>query len=107
MRNKITDMTNRIEIENILENNVRPLLRKHGGNIELVNIDKKTAYVKFTGHCSGCPSAKYTMESIVKEELLKHTSLVEDVKLQEEVSRELYDFAKALLNKKKAVMGDA
>lgn len=87
------------KIEQILEEKVRPTLMQHGGSIELVEVKDKTAYVKFRGHCSGCPSAKYTMESIVKEEILKHTDEVEDVKLQEEVSQELYDFAKAILNR--------
>lgn len=87
------------KIEKILDEHVRPMLHQHKGNIELVEIRDKIAYVKFRGHCSGCPSAKYTMESIVKEELLKYTDIVEDVKIWEEVSQELYDFAKSFLQK--------
>lgn len=93
------------EIENVLENNVRPLLKKHGGNIELIDIKEKKVYVKFTGHCSGCPSAKYTMESIVKEEILKNTPWIDNVILHEEVSQELYDFAKEILNQSYAGRG--
>ena len=89
------------EIEEILEKYVRPQLREHGGNVELANIKDKIAYVKLTGHCSGCPAAKYTLESQVKEQVVEHTELVNDVKLQEEVSQELYDFAKAILRKEK------
>ncbi|MDE6949446.1 MAG: NifU family protein [Lachnospiraceae bacterium] len=87
-------------IEDILEQYVRPGLRAHGGDIELREIRGKVAYVVLKGHCSNCPSAKYTLESLVKEEVLKHTDQVEDVKLQEEVSRELYDFAKQILGKR-------
>lgn len=85
------------EIEQILEKNVRPLLLQHAGGAQLVDIKDGTAYIKLTGHCSGCPSAKYTMESIVRDEILKGTDAVKDVVLHEEVSRELYDFAKAIL----------
>lgn len=88
------------EIEKILETYVRPYLKGHGGNIKLIDIRDGIAYVKFTGHCSGCPSAKYTLESQVKEEVLKYTEIITDVKLQEEVSQELYDFAKAILEKR-------
>lgn len=84
-------------MEEILETYIRPKLSEHGGNIEIDGIRNETLYVKLRGHCSGCPSAKYTLESLVKEEVLHHTSLVKDVRLSEEVSKELYDFAKKIL----------
>lgn len=84
-------------IEDILDEYIRPKLREHGGNVEIDAVRKETLYVKLRGHCSGCPSAKYTLENLIKEEVLKHTHLVKDVKLSEEVSQELYDFAKRIL----------
>ncbi len=86
-------------IDEILDQEVRPKLLEHQGNIELVDIHNDIAYVKMTGHCSGCPSAVYTLESIVKEELLKKTDIVKDVKLHQEVSEDLINFAKQILNK--------
>ena len=86
-------------IEDILDKDVRPTLGEHGGNIELVDIKNDIAYVKMTGHCSGCPSAIYTLESVVKEEVLKNTDAVKDVKLHQEVSDELIAFAKSLMHK--------
>lgn len=86
-------------IDEILDQEVRPKLLEHQGNIELVDIRNDIAYVKMTGHCSGCPSAVYTLESIVKEELLKKTDVVKDVKLHQEVSEDLINFAKQILNK--------
>ena len=85
-------------IEDILDKDVRPTLGEHGGNIELVDIKNDIAYVKMTGHCSGCPSAIYTLESVVKEEVLKNTDIVKDVKLHQEVSDELIAFAKSLMH---------
>ena len=84
-------------IEDILNKYIRPKLQEHGGNVEIDAVRNETLYVKLRGHCSGCPSAKYTLESLVKEEVLKHTDLIKDVKLTEEVSQELYDFAKRIL----------
>lgn len=86
-------------VEKILEEYVRPKLREHGGNVSLSGIREKVAYIRLTGHCSGCPSAKYTLESLIKEEVTGRTELVEDVRLQEEVSQELYDFAKEILSR--------
>jgi len=37
------------------------------------------------------------LESLIKEEILQRTKLVKDVRLTEEVSQELYDFAKKIL----------
>lgn len=84
-------------IEDILDKYIRPQLREHGGDVEIDAVRDEILYVKLRGHCSGCPSAKYTLESLVKEEVLKRTHLVKDVKLSEEVSQELYDFAKKIL----------
>lgn len=86
-------------IEKILTEDVRPKLLEHQGDIELVDIRNDIAYVRMTGHCSGCPSAMYTLESIVKEAVLEKTDIVKDVKLQQDVSDELLDFAKKILNK--------
>ena len=85
-------------IEKILEEYVRPRLQEHGGNVVLVDIKGKAAYIKLTGGCSGCASAKYTLESLIQEEVTKRTDLVEEVRLQEEVSRELYELAKKILS---------
>ncbi len=87
-------------VETVLEQYVRPALREHGGNVQLACIKNGIAYVRLTGHCSGCPSAKYTLESIVKEQVTAHCDAVCDVKLQEEVSPELYEFARTILTKK-------
>lgn len=88
-------------VEAILEEYIRPSLRNHGGNVQLVQVKNGTAYVRLTGHCSSCPSAKYTLESIVKEQVTAHCSAVNDVRLHEEVSPALYEFARTILTKEK------
>ncbi len=86
-------------LNEIFDRDVRPKLLEHDGNLELVDIRDGVAYIRMLGHCSGCPSAMYTLESIVKEEVLAQTDIVTDVKLHYEVSDELLDFAKSLMKK--------
>lgn len=89
------------KIETILDEYVRPKLAEHEGNVSVAEVRDGIVYVRLTGHCSGCPSAKYTLESLVEEELMAHCPEVQAVKLQEEVSQELLDMAKAILAGKK------
>ena len=86
-------------VEEILERDVRPKLAEHEGNVIMAEVRDGVAYVRLLGHCSGCPSAKYTLESLIKEEICEQTKLVKDVCLQEEVSQALIDFAKEILSK--------
>ena len=53
-------MTPRSEIELIIDR-VRPLLQADGGDIELVQILERRAYVRLTGKCAGCPSSYLTL----------------------------------------------
>ncbi len=85
------------EIEKALDEYVRPKLAEHEGNVSVADFRDGIVYVRLTGHCSGCPSAKYTLESLIEEELMKHCPEVQSVKLQEEVSQELIDIAKDIL----------
>ena len=87
------------EIEKILDEFVRPELESHGGNVSIADIRDGVLYVRMTGHCSHCPSATLTLESVVKEEIMKRTTSIKDVFLQEEVSDELIDFAKTFFGK--------
>ena len=84
-------------LNEIFDRDVRPKLLEHDGNLELVDIRDGVAYIRMLGHCSGCPSAMYTLESIVKEEVLAQTDIVTDVRLHYEVSDELLDFARTLM----------
>ena len=50
----------RMEIEAVLQT-VRPLLQADGGDIILVDVDDRKAFVRLTGKCAGCPSAHLTL----------------------------------------------
>jgi len=86
------------EIEKILEENVRPKLAEHYGNIELVSIKDGIVEVKLLGECKGCLSAKYTVEDLVETTLKEAIPGIKKVVLINEVSKELLDQARKILN---------
>jgi Fe-S cluster biogenesis protein NfuA len=59
------------DVEKALDE-VRPMLRKDGGDVELVGVNADgVVLVKLRGACSGCPSATITLrqgiERVIKE----------------------------------------
>lgn len=49
---------------------IRPMLARHLGDIELVKLENDIVYVKMLGMCDGCPLSMLTLKAGV-EELLK------------------------------------
>jgi NifU-like protein len=47
-------------IQEVLDNEVRPLLQKDSGDLDLVDIDGHRVIVRLVGHCSGCRAAGLT-----------------------------------------------
>jgi len=86
------------EIEKILEENVRPKLAEHYGNIELVSFEDGIVEVKLLGQCKGCLSAKYTIEDIVEASLKEAIPGIKKVILINEISEELLEQARGILN---------
>ena len=50
---------------------VRPYLRSHGGDVELVGVEDGVAKLRLAGTCNGCPSSSATMRLAVEEAVLK------------------------------------
>ena len=85
-------------IEEVLDRQVRPSLRAHGGEIQVDRLENKVLYVKLLGQCAGCPSADLTNETLVEAELVKALpELVRKVVVVQTVSDELWEQAKRLL----------
>lgn len=47
-------------IQEVLDNEVRPILQKDSGDLELVDIDGLRVKIRMVGHCSGCRAAGLT-----------------------------------------------
>ena len=50
---------------------VRPYLKSHGGNVELIKVDKGVAYLRLEGSCHGCPSSTITLKLAIEEAIYK------------------------------------
>jgi len=70
-----------LKINNIIENQISPELRKDGGDITLVDIVDNKIYVKLRGKCSGCKNSHLTLKAFVettlKEAVDKNIEVVE------------------------------
>jgi Fe-S cluster biogenesis protein NfuA len=49
---------------------VRPYLRSHGGNVELIGVSDGVARLRLVGSCHGCPSSAITMRQTIEEAIL-------------------------------------
>ena len=60
---------------NLALNKIRPFLQQDGGDVQLVDFNKKTgvASVRLQGHCAGCLMAEVTLkngiERIIKQDV--------------------------------------
>lgn len=59
-------------VSDILTKYIAVELRKDGGDIELVDIDKTKIYVKLKGACQGCRSSQVTLKNFVEVSLQEH-----------------------------------
>jgi Fe-S cluster biogenesis protein NfuA len=50
---------------------VRPYLKSHGGNVELVKVEEGTAHLRLEGSCNGCSSSTMSLKSVIEEAILK------------------------------------
>ncbi|MCP4914263.1 MAG: NifU family protein [Oligoflexia bacterium] len=58
------------QIEKVLDEQIRPALAAHGGNVELIDYDNDKVFLKLTGGCQGCSSSSATLKDGI-ERLLK------------------------------------
>lgn len=86
------------KIEKVLEEKVRPSLLNHEGNVQVLEFEDGILKIRLTGQCSGCPSAKLTTEELIGKTVMEEIPEVKDVVLVNEISPELLDFAKKILN---------
>lgn len=56
-------------IERTLEEQVRPVLKKDGGDVELIDVDGDVVRIAFRGMCAGCRSAALTRDNLVAKAL--------------------------------------
>ena len=87
------------QIDKTVEERIRPKLLKHHGDMEIVSVKDGICRVRLSGKCSNCPAASITMEEIIRKELMEEHPQLKDVVLVDEISQDMWDFAKKLLHK--------
>ncbi|MBU1487059.1 NifU family protein [bacterium] len=50
-------------------NKIRPALQSHGGDVELIGVEKEQVKVRLTGACGGCPMSQMTLKTGVEKAL--------------------------------------
>jgi len=75
---KLTNIQRIQLIQQTVNEQIRPALRAHGGNIELIDVEGNKVIVGFRGMCAQCRLAEFTMKDVV------------EARLREFVSDELY-----------------
>lgn len=71
------------KIEEVLEREIKPTLKKDGGSIELIDVDGDFVTVSLRGACSGCHSSQTTLKEYVEKKLREQvldTLIVEEDK---------------------------
>ena len=89
------------KIEQVLNDHVRPSLGEHQGDIEVISLNDGVLRVRLLGQCSNCPSAVYTMESLVEAEIKNKFPEIQEVVLVTGVSEETWSMAQSILREKR------
>lgn len=69
-------------IQETFDREIRPLLRKDGGDVELVDVDGSRVLVSLRGSCANCRVAQFTLRDVVQAKLQEFVSpelVVEEV----------------------------
>jgi NifU-like protein len=79
---KLTNIQKIHLIQQTINEQIRPALRAHGGNIELIDVEGNKVIVAFRGMCAQCMLAEYTMKDVVEARLREFVS--EDLFVEED-----------------------
>lgn len=91
---------NMLEIfEQLLDLRVRPSLREHGGDAEILSYEDGVLHLRLLGQCATCPAALMTNETLIEAELCNAVPELTRVSLQQETSPDLLAQAKALMTR--------
>ncbi|MFZ4713909.1 MAG: NifU family protein [Bacteriovoracaceae bacterium] len=59
------------KIEKLFNDQIRPALAAHGGNVEVIDVDNNKLYLRMVGGCQGCSSSTATLrdgiQTLVKQ----------------------------------------
>ena len=62
-----------------MDEQVRPALGAHGGDVEIVEVKDNIVYLKLTGGCQGCAGARMTLKNGVERIIKDKYPEIEEV----------------------------
>lgn len=68
-KKKLTNIQKMKLVEEIIDREIRPQLRRDGGDIELIDIQGDVVTIAFRGMCAGCQSASFTRQDFIQAKL--------------------------------------
>ena len=86
------------ELDNVINDRVRPQLLAHGGDIEVLSVSNGVLRFRLLGQCAFCPSAGLTAEQLVAQAVTGALTGITRVVLEQGVSDSLIAQAHALLS---------
>ncbi len=78
----LTNLQKIRRIEEVMERDIRPQLRKDGGDIELIDVEGNRVLVALRGMCANCHVAQFTLKDVVEARLREYVS--EDLVVEEQ-----------------------
>ena len=67
------------QIQDLLDQFINPQIAAHGGRVELIGIEGRTAYVEFGGGCVGCGMIAVTLKQGVEVAVKENVADIDDV----------------------------
>ena len=71
---RLTNMQKIQLIQQTINEQIRPALRAHGGNIELIDVAGDKVVIAFRGMCAQCKVSEFTMKDVVEAKLREFVS---------------------------------
>jgi Fe-S cluster biogenesis protein NfuA len=68
-----------LEIKNIIEKDIRPVLAMDGGDVAFCGFEDGTVKVQLQGACQGCPGAAMTLKMGIEQRLKEVVPEVQQV----------------------------
>lgn len=66
---RMTSLEKIKKIEEVIEREIKPTLKKDGGDIQLIDVDGDFVTVSLRGSCAGCHSSRTTLKEYVEKKL--------------------------------------
>ncbi|MFW6065788.1 MAG: NifU family protein, partial [Planctomycetota bacterium] len=66
---RLTNVQRMRMVEDTLDNEIRPAVRKDGGDVELVDVVGTKVQIAFRGNCAWCRTREFTADGFIGQKL--------------------------------------